>query len=108
MTSLIALILLLVAVAEAWLLIRASRRLLQFDDLFQRTVDVLDSYSSDLTRMVSADIDGILADHPEVESFHRRNMSVRHDIGVILEMLTAVTPRRPKRPDAKFPRPDLE
>lgn len=104
----IALVLFVIALIESWLLFRASRRLLQFDDLFQQTVGVLDSYSSDLGRMSSADLDGILVDHPEVTAFHKRNMSARRDIQGALEMLTAVSPRRAKRPSKELPRPDME
>lgn len=108
MIALVALALFIIAGVEALLLLRASRRLLQFDDLFQQTVGVLDVYSSDLVRMSSADLDGILVDHPEVEAFHRRNMSARREIQGILEALVAVSPRRPKRPVPELPRPDVE
>lgn len=102
------LVLFIISGVEAWLLLKASRRLLQFDDLFQQIVGVLDAYSSDLVKMSSADLDGILVDHPEVEAFHRRNMSARREIQRALETLVAVSPRRPKRPVLELPRPDVE
>ena len=108
MASIIALLLLIVALAEGLLLYRASRRLLQFDDLFQGTIAVLDSYSSDLVEMSSADLDGILVDHPEVITFHKRNMRARRELQSALDSITSVFPRKPPRRDPKLPAPDME
>jgi hypothetical protein len=108
MASIVALFFVLVSLAEGLLLFRAARRLLQFDDLFQDTAEVLDGYSSDLAEMSSADLDGILVDHPEVIAFHKRNMRARRDVQSILDSVTAVSPRRPRRRDPKLPLPDME
>lgn len=96
----------LVILGQGYLLYRGATRLLQFDELFQRVAMTLEDYSEDLVRMTSADIDGILTDHPEVKAFHLRNMGARRDIRLALEDVTRHTPRRRKAP--ALPRPDME
>jgi hypothetical protein len=94
------------AVGEGYLLYRATRSLLRFDDIFQGLIPILDEYSTDLTRMTSANIDGILVDHPEVARFHARNMRARVSIQQTLDSIMSVTPRRKKK--TELPRPDVE
>lgn len=88
------------------LLVRASRRLIQFDDVFQGIMPVLEQYSDDLARMSSADLDGILVDHPEILAFHRRNLVAKTAIESIVDSVSRMTPKRPKAPE--LPRPDME
>lgn len=81
-------------------------RLLQFDDLFQSMIAILDRYDIDLTRMSSSDIDSVLADHPEVAMFHRRNMQARSEVQNALDAITKITPKHGKA--SMLPLPDLE
>lgn len=85
---------------------RAFRRLLQFDDIFQGIMPVLDSYSKDLEEMSSADLDGILTDHPEILAFHRRNLAAKRDIESVVDSVTKMGPERREAP--ALPRPDME
>ncbi len=96
------------ALVSGFLLYRAARRLLQFDEVFQGLIPLLDEYSGDLVRMTSADLDGIMVDHPEVLSFHRRNMRARRDIQLVIDSITSISPRPPRRSDPKLPLPDME
>lgn len=81
-------------------LFRFSKRLLQFDDIWERVLPVLFEYAEDLRKMVSADL---LLDNPEVIRFHKRNMQALADIDAITES-TRERVRRSKR----LPRPDVE
>lgn len=102
------LVLALLVFVESILLVRASRRLLQFDDLFQDLVAVLEEYSADLTKMVSADLDGVMVDHPEVIAFHQRNMRARRAVQSSLESIVAsVSTSRRTRKKQSLPRPDV-
>lgn len=89
------------------LLVRASRRLLQFDDLLQETLHVLDRYSDDLLKMTSGNIDGTLVDNPEVMGFHARNVRTRLEIQGAVDAISTVSPRR-RNVDVNLPRPDVE
>lgn len=91
---------------QGYLLYRASVRLLQFDDVFQGIAPILSGYADDLVGMSSANIDGILVDHPEVAAFHRRNIAAQREIASLIESVIALTPRRPSKP--ALPRPDTE
>lgn len=95
-----------ISLVEGALLVRASKRLLQFDEVLQGIVPVLDSYSEDLKRMSSAEMDGILVDHPEVLTLHKRNQAHKKAIESVVDSVTKLTPARPKAP--KLPRPDWE
>lgn len=92
--------------ASIRLLFRASRRLLQYDDIFQNILPVLEEYDQDLVEMTSADLDGILADHPEVRAFHVRNMAARRAIESIVDSVTKLAPERKEA--LALPRPDME
>ena len=89
-----------------YVLVRLSQRLLQFDSLFQDVMSILDSYSTDLVRMTSADIDSVLTDHPEVISFHMRNTRASLEIKRALGEISKITPPRRKAP--ALPKPDVE
>lgn len=84
-----------------------AKRLLQFDALFQRIFLALESYSTDLVRMTSSDLDNVLTDHPEVISFHMRNMRARLEVQNALEDIAKIVPSRRKK-DNSLPRPDVE
>lgn len=85
-----------------WLLVRASRRLLQFDDLWERAAGVLFDYSDDLQVMLSSDL---LTDNPEVLAFHRRNKAALEQLRVAAESFGG---RRRGDPGPAGPRPDAE
>lgn len=104
--ALVIIFLLLLVAALSILLVRATKRLLQFDDIWQGILPELESYSADLARMASADLDGILVDHPEVLTFHKRNLRAKKVIESILDSVTQMTPERKKPP--ALPRPDME
>jgi hypothetical protein len=87
-----------------FLLVRAARRLLQFDEIFSGILPVLTDYSVDLARMTKGDL---LLDNPEVLKFHKRNMNALANIEMITKEITEVAPPRPKR-DTKLPAPDVE
>jgi len=93
-------------VMAALLIVRAVRRLLQYDDIFQGILPELTKYSEDLSRMSSADLDGIMVDHPEVLAFHKRNQRALKTVKSIVDSVTKIVPER-KKPSA-LPRPDVE
>ena len=103
MAILVIILLVLTNVGTLILLIRAARRLLQFDDMLQRTWGVLAEYSVDLTDMAKGDL---LLDSPEVIKFHKRNMNALYQISTIADEIGQVTPPRAKR-DTKLPAPDV-
>ncbi len=96
----------ILAIVLGYLLYRASRAVLMFDDVLQGIVPVLEEYGRDLERMASADIGGILIDHPEVSAFHARNMRALASIHGIFESVASMVPKR--RPVPVLPRPDVE
>ncbi len=98
--------LLILLVMAVVLLQRAVRRLIQYDDIFQAIMPVLAEYSSDLERMSSADLDGILVDHPEVLNFHRRNRLAKQQVESLVDSITKLVPERKKAQE--LPRPDVE
>lgn len=85
------------------LLVRAARRLLQFDDIWQAIIPELEDYSIDLKGMSSGDI---LIDHPEIEMFHKRNVRALQSLESILDSVKSVRPKREKPP--VLPRPVWE
>lgn len=56
---------------EGALLWKASGRLLRQDSALESAADTLTEYGEDLRKMASG---GVLASHPEVVAFHRRNV----------------------------------
>lgn len=104
MIALIAVILLtLTNVATAFVLIRMSKRLIQFDIIFERIGPVLAEYSMDLTKMTNS---GLLIDHPEVRTFHRRNIEALQSLKDITLEVTDGKPIPPKESIGK--RPEVE
>ena len=98
-------LLFLVAATEGFLLWRAVTRLLQYDQVFGAIAPVLESYSVDLKRMVSADVNSSLFEHPEVLDFHKRNLRALEEISSITESVSDI---RPRPTLADLPRPDVE
>lgn len=89
-------------VALAILLVRAARRLLEFDEIWQRIMPVLFEYAEDLRKLLSLDL---LTDNPEVVEFHRRNMRALRELDEVTKSVRAVAPPRSDQP---LPRPDVE
>lgn len=93
--------LLLIIGGLSFLLVRASRRLLQFDEVFEHIVPVLEDYGGELKRTLSA---GLLEDHPEVVAFHKLNVFALSKIDAITEMARAMRPKKqPKLPPNYLP-----
>lgn len=88
--------------ALAMLLVRAARRLLEFDEIWQRIMPVLFEYAEDLRKLLSLDL---LTDNPEVVEFHRRNMRALRELDEVTKSVRAVAPPRGDQP---LPRPDVE
>ncbi len=99
-------IIFLIAVTQSILLYMATKKLLQFDDVFAGIYPELLKYSQDLKRMASGDLNGIMVDHPEIAAFHKRNMTALKTVESIVDSVTKMMPRRPKLPE--LPRPDME
>jgi len=91
-------------VGLVYLLIRASRRLLEFDDIWSGILPVLVDYAVDLRQMSSGDL---LLDNPEVVKFHKRNLNALATIESIAQQVAEIKPLPPKR-DTNLPRPDVE
>lgn len=87
----------------ATLLVRAARRLLEFDSVWQQIMPVLFGYAEDLRRMLSLDL---LTDNPEVVAFHKRNLKVLNELDEVTKSVRAVAP--PTRSAQPLPRPDVE
>ena len=92
----------LVNVGMGVLLVRAARRLLEFDSIWQQIMPVLFEYSEDLRKMLSLDL---LTDNPEVVAFHKRNMRTLNELDNITKAVRSVAPQRSRTP---LPRPDVE
>lgn len=88
---------------STFLLVRATRRLLEFDRLFEAIVDPMQAYADTLRRITTAE--GILHDHPEVIAFHKANMEI------LFHMDRAIASIRSGRPEKKrpknLPRPEV-
>jgi hypothetical protein len=61
-------------VAVSVLLLRATTRLLQFDEVLGAIVSPMENYAEKLRKIGKAE--GLLHDHPEVVAFHRANMEM--------------------------------
>lgn len=89
--------LIIIALAVSiFLLTRAARRLLEFDKLWDDVTDVLLGYELDLRKMSSGDLSETVMDHPEILTFHRRNLKALSDIGRLTEDLKGRKPREEK------------
>ncbi len=95
-------ILALALAAETFLLVRASRRLLQFDEIFQMIIEPMQEYSNALRKIASAE--GLLHDHPEVVEFHRANMNLLAHIDAAVRAVREERPEKKKR--EQLPRPE--
>lgn len=104
MATFLIIFLLLTNVATFLLLVRASRRLLEFDAIWSGILPVLTDYAQDLGQMTKGDL---LLDNPEVIKFHNRNLNALAAVEMIARQITEMTPPRPKR-DTKLPAPDVE
>ncbi len=87
--------------AATFLLVRASKRLLQFDSIFRMIVEPMQIYADELKKITTAE--GLLHDHPEVLQFHRTNMNLLTQIDAAL---AAVRQEHPKKKRDKLPRPE--
>jgi hypothetical protein len=85
------------------LLVRATRRLLQFDDIFGEIVGSLTGYADDLRKMSSG---GVLLDHPEVTKFHNRNLKTLKALDAAVKKVEGIRP--PAEPTTPLPLPDVE
>lgn len=80
-----------------YFLFKAAKRMLELDDVIQRSCEILDEYAVDLRKTLTS---GILEEHPEVASFHRRNQRALSDIEEAVKNLGTVKPKEvlPPRP----------
>lgn len=92
----------LAAIGEGFLLVRASKRLLQFDELFNLILEPMRSYSDVLRRVTKSE--GILHDHPEVLDFHRANMELLQRIDQAVISIQEARPKKKKKEE--LPRPE--
>lgn len=95
-------------VVAIYAIVRGGRRLFEFDEIFQEILPPLIAYGNDLKEMSSADLDGILVDHPEVLRFHKRNLQARQEIESVIDSVTNIAPPRPKARTPELPKPDME
>lgn len=82
------------------LLFRASKRLLQFDLLLGQVAQTLFDYGTDIRNVVK---EGVLQDHPEIVSFHRRNVRALAEIDAAVKTLEQVKPRKIEPPKGNPP-----
>ncbi len=83
------------------LLVRASKRLLEFDELLRVMVDPMQEYADALRKLVSSE--GLLHDHPEVVAFHRANLELMR---LLDENISAIKAGRPTKKEENLPRPE--
>ncbi len=81
------------------LLVRAAKRLIEFDAIFTVIVPALDEYTADLKKTLTS---GILLDNPDVLTFHKRNVSFMKHVESIT---AAVKEKRPVSPPADPEKP---
>ncbi len=87
--------------AAVYLLVRASKRLLEFDSLFQVTVGPMQEYADELRRIATSE--GLLNDHPDVIKFHQANIRLMQ---MMDENIAAIKAGRPQKKEEKLPRPE--
>lgn len=94
---LIIIFLLLVALGFAgFFLVRAAKRLFEYDELMSVIVAPMEEYADELRKIASAE--GLLHDHPEVLAFHRANMVM---LGKLDEAISSIKESRPQEPKVK-------
>lgn len=101
MAWVLAIIFFLLFVATSFLLLKALRRLFDFDDLYQQILEPMHEYSMELKKIVSSD--GLLHDHPEVLAFHRANMRMLQKMD---ESIKTIQEAKPQKQKEKLPRPE--
>lgn len=89
---------LIVIVMLSFVVVRFSKRLLQYDDLVDAISEPMMSYAADLKRMSSGDL---LIDNPEVLAFHRRNLEMLSEIESVTWSVT--NGRRVRTPKSNPP-----
>lgn len=89
----------------AYLLRKATLRLLQFDMIWDMVTGDLLEYERDLRRMSSGDL---LVDHPEVLAFHRRNQAALRAVSEGLRQIVDARGVQPPGPPEVLPRPEVE
>jgi hypothetical protein len=81
-----------------WAAVRASKRLLQYDELLGLIIDPMQEYRDELSRIATAE--GLLHDHPEVVAFHRANMKM---LSKIEAAVSSVRENRPQQEPKGLP-----
>lgn len=95
-------VLLLLLIAVGWALLRAAKRLLEFDSIFQMIVEPMEEHSEVMKKIVSAE--GLLHDHPEVLAFHKANVELIKKIE--FAVISVRESRPPKQKNEELPRPE--
>lgn len=96
-------VLLLTQTVTAVLLFRATKRLLDFDFIWNSIVEELITYEEDLEKMSSGDI---LIDNPDVMAFHKRNRKALRAVSAAVKSVVETRAPRPAKP--VLPRPEVE
>lgn len=91
----LSLLFLIWAGGATYIALRATKRLFQFDTLFQLIVEPMHEYRSELAKIATAE--GLLHDHPEVIAFHRANMIMLEKIDAAIKAVTDGQPQ-PEKP----------
>jgi len=100
MIFLVIFLLLLLALA-IFVIVRLTKRLFQFDEVFEKIAPVLEAYSNELKKTLSQ---GLLEEHPEVQAFHKLNMFALTQIELVTQDVTALAPKKkPKLPHNALP-----
>lgn len=84
---------LLLALAS-YLAVRFAKRVIQYDEIFEKIGPVLEAYSNELKRTLSQ---GLLEDHPEVRAFHKLNMFALAQIEAVTQDVTSVAPKKKQK-----------
>jgi len=96
-------ILALLLTTSIFFLVKALRRMLDFDELFQQILEPMQEYSVELKKISTAE--GLLHDHPEVLAFHRANMRMLQKMDAAIKIIQEAKPQKKKE---KLPRPEAE
>ena len=74
---------------QGFINIKALKRLLQFDSIFESIIKILSDYGIDLNKTLSS---GLLQDNPEIISFHKRNSQALAEIEAAVKNLEQIRP----------------
>lgn len=88
--------LLLIVGALVFLLIRATRRLFEYDELLKFIVGPMQDYAHTLRKIATTE--GLLLDNPEVLEFHRANLEL---LAKIDSAITSIHEARPPEQEPK-------